>query len=189
LPTGLDDGTQSYNDGKVGTALIQEWRFNQYCKRLQAMVVDKLDQEFKMFMRWRGINIDSSLFDLIFEEPQNFANYSQAEADSARIATFTQLEAYPYFSKRWLMTRFLGLSEQEMNENEQLWNEEQGDVESAPAPGADLRSVGVTPGGITGDLESVTPAPESPVAGPAGPGTPPAPGAEAAPAPAAAPGL
>ncbi len=189
LPTGLDDGTQSMSDGRVGTALIQEWRFNQYCKRLQSMVIDKLDQEFKMFMRWRGINIDSSLFDLIFEEPQNFANYSQAEADSARIATFTQLEAFPYFSKRWLMTRFLGLSEQEMNENEQLWNEEQGDVETAPAPGADLRSVGVTPGGITGDLESVTPAPEAPVEGPAGPGTPPAPGAAAAPAPAAAPGL
>jgi hypothetical protein len=178
LPTGLDDGTQSANDGKVGTAMIQEWRFNQYCKRLQSMVVDKLDQEFKMFMRWRGINIDGSLFDLTFEEPQNFASYSQAEADQARIATFTSLEAFPYFSKRWLMTRYLGLSEQEMNENEQQWNEEQGDVEAAPAPGADLRSVGVTPGGIAGDLESVAPAPEE---GPPGaPGVGPAPGAPAA---------
>jgi hypothetical protein len=161
LPTGLDDGTHSYNDGKVGTALIQEWRFNQYCKRLQAMIGDKLDQEFKMFMRWRGINIDSSLFDLVFKEPQNFAQYSQAEADSARIATFTQLEAYPYFSKRWLMERYLGLSEQEMNENERLWAEEQGDIEAAEAPGADLRSVGVTPGGISGDLEAVAPPPEA----------------------------
>ena len=165
LPTGLDDGTQSYNDGKVGTALIQEWRFNQYCKRLQAMIVDKLDQEFKMFMRWRGINIDSSLFDLVFKEPQNFANYSQAEADAARINTFTQLEQYPYFSKRWLMERFLGLSEQEMNDNERLWNEEQGDIESAPAPGADLRSVGVTPGGIASDLEAVAPPPGEAPAG------------------------
>ena len=168
LPTGLDDGTQSANDGKVGTALIQEWRFNQYCKRLQSMVIDKLDQEFKMFMRWRGINIDGSLFDLIFEEPQNFANYSQAEADQARIATFTQLEAYPYFSKRWLMERYLGLSEQEMNENEQLWNQEQGDVEAAPAPGADLRGVGITPGGISTDLENLTPAPEGGVGGEVG---------------------
>ena len=184
LPTGLDDGSQSMNDGKVGTALIQEWRFNQYCKRLQGMVVDKLDQEFKMFMRWRGINIDSSLFDLIFEEPQNFASYSQAEADQARIATFTQLEPLPYFSKRWLMARFLGLSEQEMNENEQLWNEEQGDVESAPAPGADLRSVGVTPGGIAGDLEAVTPPAGADIgaAAPAAAGAAPGGAAPAAPA-------
>ena len=185
LPTGLDDGSQAMSDGRVGTALIQEWRFNQYCKRLQAMIVDKLDQEFKMFMRWRGINIDGSLFDLIFEEPQNFANYSQAEADTARISTFTQLEAYPYFSKRWLMERFLGLSEQEMNENERLWNEEQGDVEAAPAPGADLRGVGVTPGGIGQDLEAVSPPPEADAPGgeggvaPAGTGAPPGPGGPA----------
>ena len=185
LPTGLDDGSQAMSDGRVGTALIQEWRFNQYCKRLQAMIVDKLDQEFKMFMRWRGINIDGSLFDLVFEEPQNFANYSQAEADTARINTFTQLEAYPYFSKRWLMERYLGLSEQEMNDNERLWNEEQGDVEAAPAPGADLRGVGVTPGGIGQDLEAVSPPPEADALGseagtaPTGAGAPPAPGGAA----------
>ena len=105
LPTGLEDGTQSYNDGRVGTALIQEWRFNQYCKRLQNMIVDKLDQEFKTFMRWRGINIDSQLFDLKLAEPQNFAQYRQADVDSARIATFAQLEAFPYMSKRFLMKR------------------------------------------------------------------------------------
>ena len=159
LPTGVDDGTQAITDGRVGTALIQEWRFNQYCKRLQSMIVDKLDSEFKLFMRWRGVNIDSQLFDLIFEEPQNFAQYRQADIDSARIATFTQLEAYPYMSKRWLMKRYLGLSEQEMSENETMWAEEQGDVEQAPVEDPNLRSVGISPGGIAGDLDNVTPVP------------------------------
>jgi len=160
LPTGVDDGTQAVTDGRVGTALIQEWRFNQYCKRLQSMIVDKLDQEFKLFMRWRGVNIDGQLFDLTFEEPQNFAQYRQADIDSARIATFAQLEAYPYLSKRWLMKRYLGLSEQEMSENETMWAEEQGDVEQAPAEDPSLRSVGISPGGIAGDLENVAPPPE-----------------------------
>ena len=185
LPTGVDEGAQSFSDGKTGTALIQEWRFNQYCKRLQNMIADKLDQEFKMFLRWRGINIDGSLFDLIFEEPQNFAAYAQADADTARIATFTQLEAYPYFSKRWLMKRYLGLTEQEMNENEQQWNEEQGDVDAAPAAGADLRSVGVTPGGIAGDLGNLGPMPGEEMGGMPGeaPGAPPAGGGMPAAAP------
>jgi hypothetical protein len=160
LPTGVDDGTQAVTDGRVGTALIQEWRFNQYCKRLQSMIVDKLDQEFKLFMRWRGVNIDGQLFDLIFEEPQNFAQYRQADIDSARIATFAQLEAYPYLSKRWLMKRYLGLTEQEMSENETMWAEEQGDVEQAPPDDPSLRSVGISPGGIAGDLENVAPPPE-----------------------------
>jgi hypothetical protein len=169
LPTGTDDGTHSYNDGRVGTALIQEWRFNQYCKRLQSMIVDKLDQEFKTFMRWRGINIDSQLFDLVLEEPQNFAQYRQADVDSARIGTFVQLEAYPYMSKRFLMKRYLGMTEMEMAENEQMWSEEQGDVETAPADNPSLRGVGISPGTIAGDLENVEAA-EAPAPGEEGMG-------------------
>ena len=170
LHTGLDDGTQAVSDGRVGTALIQEWRFNQYCKRLQAMIVDKLDQEFKLFMRWRGINIDGQLFDLIFEEPQNFAQYRQADIDTARINTFTALEQVPYLSKRFLMKRYLGMTEQEMSENEEMWAEEQGDIDIAPPADPSLRSVGVTPGGLAGDLEAVAPAPEGEAAAGVAPG-------------------
>lgn len=196
LPTGMDDGNAgNYADGKVGVALIQEWRFNQYCQRLQKMVIEKLDQEFKMFMRWRGINIDNNLFELRFNEPQNFASYRQAEVDSARINSFTSLEQYPYLSKRFLMTRFLGLTEEEMADNERMWAEEQGDTEEAPAESAGLRSVGVTPGGIEADLTGL-PGEGAPGEGPAGsaeagPGAAPAAGAapaSAAPA-GAAPGL
>lgn len=159
LPTGVDDGTQSVSDGRVGTALIQEWRFNQYCMRLQSMIVDRLDKEFKMFMRWRGINIDGQLFDLTFNEPQNFAQYRQADIDSAKIATFTQLEQYPYLSKRFLMKRYLGLTEMEMSENEIMWAEEKGTAET-PAPGqSQMRAAGISAGGIASDLEAVAPPP------------------------------
>jgi len=171
LPVTLEDGTQAFNDGRVGTALIQEWRFNQYCQRLQNAIIETLDTEFKLFMRWRGVNIDSQLFELIFEPPQNFAQYRQADVDSARIATFTQLEAYPYFSKRFLMKRYLGMSEQEMSENETMWAEEQGDVEIAPVEDPNLRSVGISPGGIAGDLENVAPPAETPPEGQGAPGT------------------
>ena len=157
LPTGLDDGTSQQNtfsDGRVGTALIQELRFNQYCQRLQRSIIKNLDQEFKIFLRWRGISIDSSLFTLEFNEPQNFASYRQTEVDTARINTFTQLESFPYLSKRFLMTRFLGLTEEEIAENERMYQEEQGDLDNAQAEAAGLRSVGISPGGLSGDLES-----------------------------------
>jgi hypothetical protein len=180
LPTTADDGSQAYTDGRVGTALIQEWRFNQYCQRLQGMIADKLDSEFKLFMRWRGFNIDGSLFDLAFNEPQNFAQYRQADIDQARIATFTALEAYPYLSKRFLMKRYLGMTEQEIAENEMAWAEERGDTETAQPDAPGLRNVGISPGGIQTDLEGLGPepgpgepgvaggAPEA--AGPGGPG-------------------
>jgi Bacteriophage T4-like portal protein (Gp20) len=159
LPTTADDGSQAYTDGRVGTALIQEWRFNQYCQRLQSMIADKLDSEFKLFMRWRGFNIDGSLFDLAFNEPQNFAQYRQADIDQARIATFTALEAYPYLSKRFLMKRYLGMTEQEIAENEMAWAEERGDTETAQPDAPGLRNVGISPGGIQTDLEGLGPEP------------------------------
>jgi hypothetical protein len=157
LPTGTDEGERTYSDGKTTTALIQEWRFNQYCIRLQNMIVDKLDQEFKMFMRWRGINIDNNLFDLRFNEPQNFAKYRQAEVDATRIQTFTALEPIPYLSKRFLLERYLDLSEEEMTRNDELWAQENGTVADTEVPDAGLRAVGVTNAGIQQDLDAVAP--------------------------------
>jgi hypothetical protein len=188
LPTTAEDGTAAYTDGRVGTALIQEWRFNQYCQRLQNMIADKLDSEFKLFMRWRGFNIDGSLFDLSFNEPQNFAQYRQADIDSARIATFAQLEPMPYFSKRWLMKRYLGMTEQEISENEQAWAEERGDAELATPDAPGLRSVGISPGGVSADLEGLGPDAAAPApGGPEGGAVPAAGGAPGGPAGSASP--
>jgi hypothetical protein len=157
LPTGTDDGSQSYNDGRTTTALIQEWRFNQYCKRLQTLIAEKLDTEFKMFMRWRGVNIDNAVFELRFNEPQNFAKYRQAEVDAVRISTFTALEPVQYLSKRFLLERYLDLSEEEMQRNDELWAQENATIADTTAPSAGLRAVGVTNSGIQQDLENTAP--------------------------------
>ena len=154
LPTGPDDSERAMNDGKVGTALIQEFRFNQYCIRLQKLICQRLDDEFKMFMRWRGFNIDNSLFNIELTAPQNFAAYRMSELDNTRITAFSQLEPLPYFSKRFLMKRFLGLTNEELLENEEMWEEERGEPEVDKASGSDLRNVGVTPGGLEGDLSA-----------------------------------
>ena len=152
LPTGPDDSNLAMNDGRVGTALIQEYRFNQYCMRLQRAIMQKLDDEFKMFLRWRGFNIDAGLFNITFCEPQNFASYRQSELDTTRIAAFTQLEQMPYMSKRFMMKRYLGLTEEEIVENEQLWREERDEPELTTTQGQDLRSIGVTPAGLESDI-------------------------------------
>jgi hypothetical protein len=152
LPTGPDDSGATMNDGKVGTALIQEYRFNQYCERLQALIAQKLDDEFKMFLKWRGFNIDSGLFSIGFNAPQNFASYRQSELDNTRIQAFQGLEQLPYMSKRFLLERFLGLTEEEIKKNEQMWREERDEPDAQPTTGQDLRSVGITPGGLETDV-------------------------------------
>jgi hypothetical protein len=187
MPTGPDDSERSFSDGKVGTALIQEWRFNQYCMRLQNMIAPKLDREFKMFLRWRGVNIDNSLFDLKFNEPQNFYKYRQNDIDSVKIQSFTQLETLPYLSKRFMMERFLGLSEEEIRRNEKMWREESGEVDDMALTDTGLRPLGITPGAVDTDLGELGagefPEPGAEMAPPGGaapeaaaPGTPAAPG-------------
>ena len=160
LPTQADESSAQYNDGRVTTALIQEWRFNQYCQRLQNLVVEKLDQEFKVFMRWRGMNIDNSLFELRLNDPQNFAKYRQAEVDATRIQAFTNLEPIPYLSKRFLLKRYLDLSEEELQENDELWAEENAEVSDTTTPQSGLRSVGISPSDIESDLDTLAPEPE-----------------------------
>jgi len=190
LPTGPDDSDRTLQDGKVGTALIQEYRFNQYCERLQRTIVQKLDDEFKMFLRWRGFNIDSGLFAITFNPPQNFAAYREAELDTSRVTVFQTLDQVPYMSKRFLLKRYLGLSEQEISENEQMWREERTQAEAPTAKGSDLRSVGITPAGLESDItagqEFGQMSPEAPGtlpgAGAAAPGQQPAAGAAVPPA-------
>jgi hypothetical protein len=154
LPTGPDDNTTPLSDGRVGTAMIQEFRFNQYCERLQNYIALKLDEEFKLFLRWRGLNIDSGLFSLKFNPPQNFAAYRQSELDTARVSTFQAMEAFPYISKRFALERFLGLSEEEITRNEQLWREENNKDEDRTPEGGDLRNIGVSIGDIESDEQT-----------------------------------
>jgi hypothetical protein len=190
LPTGPDDNTTPLSDGRVGTAMIQEFRFNQYCERLQNYVCRKLDEEFKLFLRWRGLNIDSGLFELEFNPPQNFAAYRQTELDTARVATFTSVEQYPYMSKRFMLERFLGLSEEEINKNERMWREENDKEIEIDPEGKDLRSIGISSGDIETDLQTGEEAVEgedmqmNPEIGPAGEGPQPTEAGVGTPAPA-----
>ena len=154
LPTGPDDNTSPLNDGRVGTAMIQEFRFNQYCERLQNYICQTLDEEFKLFLRWRGFNIDTSMFQLQFNPPQNFAAYRQSELDTARVSTFSGMEAFPYISKRFALERFLGLTEEEINRNEKLWQEENIENSGDEPTGSDLRNVGVSTGDFDADEET-----------------------------------
>ena len=154
LPTGADDSQSQYNDGRVGTAYIQELRFNKYCERLQNLMLPTFDSEFKYFLYSKGVNIDFTLFDLKFQSPQNFASYRQAELDNQRIGTFTQMAGLPFVSKRFALKRFLGLNEEDIAENERLWKEEQGEGSAITTDASgELRSAGITPTGLEGDLD------------------------------------
>ena len=156
LPTGPDDGGSSFNDGRVGTAYIQELRFNKYCERLQSLINEQFNNEFKLFLNDRGVNVDPAIFDIKFNPPQNFAAYRQAEMDTARVSTFGTMVAIPFMSKRFAMKRFLGLSDEEIAENQAMWREENlQNLNNPMNASAELRSAGITAGGAAMDMGAI----------------------------------
>jgi hypothetical protein len=153
LPTGQDDSQSNFNDGRVGTAYIQELRFNKYCERLQSLMTAVFDEEFKMYLYGKGVNIDPSLFELNFNPPLNFASSKQASIDAERINTFNTIQAVPFVSKRFALNRFLGLTDEEIAENERMWAEENGKgIPTSTDAAGELRSAGLSAAGMEGDL-------------------------------------
>jgi len=192
LPTGADDGTAQYTDGKVGTAYIQEYRFSKYCQRLQNLMAPHIDKEFKMFLKQRGIEIQSNLFDLQFYPPQSFSQYRQMQMDSEQVQLFSSLmstEATKYVSKRFALERYLGWTEEDVLKNETLWKEENAkkvkDKTGAAPPVADnlgLGGVGIQPEPGEEAIPGLEGGEEAPAGGEEAGGAAPAPGG-AAPAP------
>jgi hypothetical protein len=156
LPTGPEDGTAAVNDGRVGSAFIQEFRFSKVVSRFQELIIEPLDNEFKLFLKNRGVSIDNSLFNLTFTPPQSFSEYRQLELDAARINTFTALLEVPFISKRYILTTYLGWSQEQLVENERMWKEERSKLtktfapETGPGAAAGLSDVGITSSGIEG---------------------------------------
>lgn len=146
LPTGPDDGTAAFNDGKVGIAYIQEYRFSKYVERIQRQLEEELDREFKMFLKFRGVELDSSDFCIEFTPPMNFNSYRDLQLDSERASLFTQLQNIPYLSNQFKLRKYLGLTESEIKENEEQWRKENKYVKYRPAaPITDMQSAGIRP--------------------------------------------
>ena len=80
-----------------------------------------------------------------------------------------------------MMKRFLGLTEEEILENEIAWREEREEPKIKTTQGQDLRSIGITPAGLDSDITTgedlagaeIMPGPEQPGVAPGAPGQPP----------------
>lgn len=156
LNLGEDDAQSgvTFNDGKLGAAMIQEFRFTKYCMRWQSLLAPVFDKEFKRYLLKNGIEMDWNLFELQFTPPQSFTRYRQIELDSQRVQVYQGVSENKKLSERFKMKRFLGLTDDELLENETWWAEENADklkkkTGSTPADSEmsdGLSSVGVRPG-------------------------------------------
>jgi hypothetical protein len=130
IPTSYMGGAEGagaqYNDGKVGIAYIEELRFAKFVMRLQDRLEKVLDQEFKIYLKVCGLKIDDEIFFLKLPDPANFALYRQAALDADLIGSFNNIEGTKYLSKRFILKRYLGLTDDELQMNEVMLKEERG---------------------------------------------------------------
>jgi len=146
LPTGPEDGSSVYNDGKVGIAYIQEYRFARYVERLQKQIQEDLDTEFKMFLKYKGIELDNADFFITFNKPMNFSSYRDLQLDTERANLYNTLAAVPHLSNQFKMRKYLGLTEDEIKDNEELWRKENGYEKFVDnSKQMDLRNIGIRP--------------------------------------------
>ena len=87
--------------------------------------------------------------------------------DTARVNTFNTMVAVPFVSKRFAMKRFLGMTTEEVAENERMWREENVDEDQYLSASSELRGAGITANGIAADtaaLSTSAPPPTEPAA-------------------------
>jgi len=151
---GPEDGGAIYNDGRVGTAYLQEGQFAKMCERIQDVNDNILDNEFKLYLDFRGIQIHSGAFDLKFIEPVSFDEYREMALNQERLSIMSAASSFSWLAKRTIMKKFGNMSEDDILQNEHLYMEEnmsaiarQYDQEN------ELGGMGTGIGGLSGSLD------------------------------------
>lgn len=133
---GSADGTNTAqtNDGKVGIAYIEELRFANFISRLQDRMNEVYDAEFKIYLKVCGLRVDDEVFSIRLPDPANFALYRQAALDADLISSYNNIASDKTLSRRFILKRYLGLTDDEIQMNEVMLKEERNLVDNKKVP-------------------------------------------------------
>jgi len=122
-PMGTGDSTRTVPTTTAGV-LVQEDRFYRYCNRLKAILISPFDEEFKNFLARSGITIQGDGFDLELLESSNLNKMTELDIQGRYLQNFQSAVNIPFISKRFVLKKWLGLTEEELAENERMYAEE-----------------------------------------------------------------
>jgi hypothetical protein len=117
---GADDNGSIIQDGKVGVAYIEELNFFKFIQRLQRDLNPCFDKQFKTYLKATGISIDPSIFKLELCVPQDFEKFRQAEVDEKLMSNFNNVKDVAFIASKFKLSRYLGLTEEEIKLNEEM---------------------------------------------------------------------
>jgi len=155
IPFTPQDGTRTVPTNSSGT-YVQEQRFFQYCKRLQQIIIDRLDEEFKKYIRYCGIVVDEQAFKLSFFPPSSITEVTKDDLERNRLSTCQSAMQIPYISKQFALKHYLGLTEEEFNENQRLLEQEMANVLKNKKVQVPVVNNNAAPGLRTVDISDIT---------------------------------
>lgn len=130
----MEDGAVD-NNGRVGIAYMQEIKFTLYIQRLQTYIERVMDQEFKRYLYDIGVHVDPTIYEVVLPEPSDYSKSRDQSINSDLLNNFTSANDES-LSKRFALKKYLGLTPDEIKENERLKAQELG-----LDPNADLQNL------------------------------------------------
>lgn len=120
------EGGTPISDGKVGIAYQQELQFILRIEQLQLHFEKTLDSEFKRFLRDCNIMVDDTIFKVALPEPSNYKQSRDNAINSELVSLAGNAKNLDFLSQRFIMKKYLQLTEAEIIENERMKAEELG---------------------------------------------------------------
>ncbi|RMH14365.1 MAG: hypothetical protein D6698_12790, partial [Gammaproteobacteria bacterium] len=113
-------------NGRQDTATVEEVEFSRFVSRIQMMINDTLDKEFKRYLSMRGASFDPDSFIIRLNPPDDYARSKERAILNDSIETARAMLDIPFISRRTILKKALGWSDDEIAENEDRLREEMG---------------------------------------------------------------
>lgn len=155
---GPEEGGSVFSDGRVGVAYQEEIQFSRFVSREQRTFEEMFDREFKLYCKFRDVNVGPADYELRFNPPDNFVEFRDNARDQDNIAVWQAIKDEPYVSKRKALEMYLKWSKDDIVESERMVLEETFSAKDAMAFG-DMAGGGLGGGGLGAPLPGAPGAP------------------------------
>jgi len=111
-----NDNPATFNDGKVGSALVEEIRFGKWLSEIRDQYLDGFRRLFLMFLNEKGIKIDEKKLIFKWRESINVEENQELDKMSQRQSILTGFPS-DQFAPTFLQRKILGWSDEEIQQN------------------------------------------------------------------------
>ena len=120
-----DNQGSQFSDMRVGQVYQVEIRYMGHVKRIARYFQAVMDKHFKDFCLDREVSVPDEI-EVWITPPSSFAEYRDIEVNQAQLNVYNSTTMIDQMSKKFAMMKYLGLSQEEIKQNESLILQQKG---------------------------------------------------------------